>query len=132
MIQLSAFVAAFIMLSLGAPMVSEAACRNPQTTGVKTLLSRQTDRTSYFTLTRGAAVIETNIASIPDRCRRGGLTFDIVSRQTGDSVNCRRGSDKGPDDSLRCNVNVLGGVYYVRTRNPTACTVRYRNTCRNS
>ena len=115
-----------------ATTTAEATCLRPQTTANKTLASGKTDRTSFFTLSRGSAVIEVDLRNIPDRCRRNGITFEIVSGQTRNTINCAGpDSDEGPGAYLRCRVAVDGGRYNVQVSNPTACTVTYRNICRN-
>lgn len=109
-----------------------AGCLRPQSTATKTLLPGRIDRTSFFTLTSGRAVIEVDLRTIPDRCRRNGIEFEMISGQTGNTINCAGpDSDEGPGAYLRCRVAVDGGRYFVRVRNPTACTVAYRNICRN-
>ena len=121
-------MATFVLSTVDA----SAGCLRPQTTANKSLGPGRTDTTSYFTLTRGLAVIEVDLRTIPDRCRRSGLTFEIVSGQTRNIINCAGpDSDEGPGSYLRCRASVDGGRYYVHVRNPSACTAVYRNICRN-
>ena len=109
---------------------ASAECQFPQTSANKTLSSGATDTKSYFTLTQGTATIEVDLRSIADSCSGDGITFKVVSRQTGKTVNCSGNtSEQGPAEYLRCNVNVGGGEYSVRVKNPTDCKATYRTIC---
>lgn len=125
----TAAVASIAML----PATASAGCFRPQTTALKSLAAGKTDTVSFFTLTKGRAVIEVDLRDIPDRCRRGGISVSVVSKQTGRPVTCGGpDSELGPAHYLRCRVNVLGGLYSVRVKNPTACKVTYTNICANN
>lgn len=111
---------------------ASAGCQRQVTTGNKTLGSGRTDQTSFFTLTRGQALISVNLRRPAGRCGNG-ITFEMVSDQTNNVINCAGpDSNEGPGPRLRCRVNVDGGRYNVRVRNPTSCTITYQNSCKNN
>ena len=132
--------AAVALLPLIAAPASAACTAKKVTTGNKTLTSGQTDANSFFTLTKGKAIIEAKLSPLPNKCKNDrGISFEVISDATGSAVECHSpGNVRGPARNLRCDVDVLGGTrpgsgskYFVRVNNPTACTVKYQNVCRN-